>query len=84
MGAMVTTGGEVNVVDVYSNGGGPLLVVDVLGLVFTVVLDVSSVNRTLTRSIINHALSFISCNTYNQSSSNNMPEKELALNCIIH
>lgn len=47
VGAMVTTGGEVKVVDVYNNGGGPLLVVEALGLVLTVVFDTSSGKKTL-------------------------------------
>lgn len=42
MGAMVTTGGVVSGVDVYTSGGGPVFVVTSLGLQVVLVLLVSS------------------------------------------
>ena len=42
MGAMVTTGGVVRGVDVYTSGGGPAFVVASLGLLAVLVLGVSS------------------------------------------
>ena len=45
MGAMVTTGGVVREVEVYTNGGGPVFVVASLGLVLVVLVLLDSSPR---------------------------------------